>query len=160
MYAPLPLRPHLPHNTYLTDLISSQRRCWHFDAWLYHTDADEIVLVIETRAGGRHRLTVEAYRVAFTGGDGVALYPYAGEVDGKAIRLSSRRVAAMGIRDALNAMHWLYVFPWSQRIPQGFSYKSVLLHYVGTPSLPAVPDDVVNTYQHGRGVRAVGTKLA
>lgn len=145
---PLVLRPYTSPSSQAGYLISKQT-CWHFDAWL-HVLHNHVFLHIETRAGGRKKLTGHTY--LWTG----ERLQYCVQSLDAAERVTLQDKALWPRYDELNAMHWRYVPAMAARIPDGYRSRSVALHYIRAPSLDPMADSP-NFFRYGECSGLTGT---
>lgn len=99
------------------------RTCWHFDAYAFLCFGG-LRLVIETRRGGNRLIKRSVYAIRHDG----TLWPM--EDDAQAFGKVTLGELEPAFRGHLNAIHWRYVVPWSERVPSWARSRSVLCHYV------------------------------
>lgn len=126
MYAKLDFRPHVAVTSHMITLIANLR-CWHFDAWLARHQGT-YYYIVETRAGGRDRLTQWNYMVHPGGLRFVPELPDRAEL----CTFSDRDVR--GAYAHLNALHWRHIVPMSKRKPDMYRSRSIAMHYIRAPS--------------------------
>jgi hypothetical protein len=124
----IPTRPNVKPTEQVMGLIAPSH-CWHFDAWLYEVAAsDDLLLRVETRAGGRDLLTSALYRW-----DGERLrYTAPQPEDQRAVTINARHMWSRAAE--LGRLH-KRVLTMAARVPSGFRSRSVALHYVRAPDV-------------------------
>lgn len=142
---PLQYRPHIVPTSDSYRRIRSHK-CWHFDAWLCRAGLGELFLLTEARRGGRlirtRPMPNDVYRVAPNG----TLHPcnygalYAG---GEVLQVTIDALEGTA-RDAALTVHRAYVMAWADRVPFGFTSRSVCLHYWPIPDSPAIAEGTMN----------------
>lgn len=137
MYSAIQTRPHVRVTEQVMELIGNST-CWHFDAWMMRAPDGTLFLRVQTRAGGRDRLTEADY--VYLGGRLQYAAVFASDL--QPITMQDR--AEWPRFAEFNELHWRHIVPMSQRVPAGYRSRSVALHYVRAPSLEPFDADVVN----------------
>lgn len=128
-WSAIPTRPNVKPTEQVMGLIAPSH-CWHFDAWLYeYPDSPDLLLVIETRAGGRELLVRSLYRWS---GERLRYVPASQLTDQRPVTVNARHMLPRSAE--LDRLH-KRVLTMAARVPSGFRSRSVALHYVRAPDV-------------------------
>jgi hypothetical protein len=125
-YERLALRPGAHRNSQALYLIA-RSSTWHFDAFMFRRPDRTRFVVIETRVGGRKLIGSLRFDIVRSrhGGLTLGLSSYARTRFDEAINIQDEPDY-----DALNTLHWRYLYAYSVRKPPRYAARSACFHYL------------------------------